>query len=156
MDKQEAKKLYKEFSSNADCAALGMFFDDDKKQLFIKEDRWQDCRLIDYKNIAIDVWNDRTATINKGHPIIGSIIGNAIGGFATGLAGALIGQQAEGKKKTYVDRPSVSFSLYKGEDFTHVLLKTPINKNGVMGKEYQRQLYEVQDKLESIVHPWAN
>lgn len=154
MDKQKAKDLYKYFKENADYAALGLYFDDTKKQFFAKEPNWEDCRLVDYDDVASTLWNEKTKTINKGHPIIGSIIGNAIGGFAAGLAGAMIGQQADGKKKTYIVGPTVDFMLCESEDFTHVLLSSSTNKNSFIGKEYKKQAVELQDKLARITSPW--
>ena len=154
MDKKKSKDLYKYFKENANYASLGLYFDDRNKQFFAKEPRWEDCRLVDYDDVASTLWHEDTKTINKGHPIIGSIIGNTIGGFAAGMAGAIIGQQTDGKKQTYIVGPTVDFMLCESQDFTHVLLSSSTNQSSFIGKEYKKQAVELQDKLARITSPW--
>lgn len=143
----DAKALLKYFKRNATFVAFGMYFDDARKQVFIQEFPLKNSRLFNYADINTDMWDEKTFTTNKGHPIIGSIIGNAIGGFGAGFVGALAGQQMSGKQVKYISGPSVTLLLNNSDKpYTHELMGSgPFKANGFMGWQYQKLLDKTQD-----------
>lgn len=150
MKYREAKQLYKEFKKNATFSRLDFYFDDKKQQLFVKGSPITESRLFNYSNLWWDQWDDKTVTINKGHPYVGAVVGNAIAGFGGGFLGALAGQQAQGKHVRYVTGPTVTLNLRDGEMYTHLLIEGKVNRDSFLGREYQKQIDELQDKFSQV------
>ena len=57
MDKREAKALYKEYKQSDNIPFFDMYFDDEKKRLFIKESPIADSQLISYSEIMDHMWS---------------------------------------------------------------------------------------------------
>lgn len=149
MDRKKAKELYELFKQNANFVAFNMYFDDQRKQLFVKQFPISHSILLKYSDFFDHTWSKNENTINKGHPIIGAILGNEIGGFGAGFVGALAGQRVSGKHIDYVsdlellfflnepsDQPVVSFRIFNGS-----------MKKGWLWGQYQKQIKEIDDRL---------
>ncbi len=150
MDKREAKALYKEYKQSDNIPFFDMYFDNEKKRLFIKESPIADSQLISYSEIMDHMWSKDENTINKGHPILGAIIGNMIGGFGTGFLGALAGQKAQGKEVTYTFNSHLTLFVDRGNTvdlIEHYLYPGSIKQGGLLDKSYQKMIDSVDERL---------
>lgn len=156
MDSAKARNLYKSFKKNATYSALGLYFDDNREQLFVKEFPVRKSILINYKDIEGDFWNQEDKyTVNKGHPIWGAFIGNLIAGFGGGFVGAIAGQQADGRHLSYVVDPYVSLMMRPNHDFhDHRLFSGRIKENGVLDYEYRKQVAQLKKHFNRVEHKY--
>lgn len=156
MDSAKARTAYKSFKKNATYSALGLYFDDNREQLFVKEFPIRKSLLINYKDIEGDFWHQKNKyTINKGHPIWGAFIGNLIAGFGGGFVGAIAGQQTDGRNLSYVVDPYVSLMIRPDHDFhVHLLASGRLKLNGILGYKYRQQVAQLKKYFNRIEHQY--
>lgn len=147
MKRQEAKVLYQSFKKNATFSSFDMYFNDTKKQIFIKEFPIGDSRLVNYSDFWNHSWENEEGVINKGHPIIGSIIGNMIGGFGTGFVGALAGQEMQGRQVPYVADERLTLFMKDQTFIEHYLFHGTIKKNSYMWRDFKKQIDELDTRF---------
>lgn len=127
---------------------FGLVFDDEQKILFIKKWPWKNCQVHKYSEISGDHWYENNGVINKGHPYLGAIAGNAIGGFGTGMAGAMIGQQMPGREVEYLFNPTVDIWFKNGSYYTCQLAPGKTKKNSLSGRLLRDEMEKLAELLD--------
>lgn len=149
MNAQKAKNEYQTIKEHADFADYGLIFCDKCKKLFIKKLFWSQCRVYRYSDIEYAGMIEDERTIDKGHPVAGSIIGNAVTGtFSGGFAGALIGQQMGGNNKEYYYYPRIVIQFKDGYKFYKCIYHGKLKANSLTGRMFKQSFQQISDQLD--------
>lgn len=149
MDAREAKKEYQDIKTHADFDDYGLIFCDKWEKLFIKKLLWSQCKEYHYSDIEYATMIEDNRTVDKGHPIAGSIIGNAATGtFGGGFAGALIGQQMGGNEKEYYYYPRIVIQFKDGYKFYKCIYHGELNANSLTGRMFKKSFQQISDQLD--------
>ena len=148
MDAKEKKSLYYSLKQDASYNGWGLLFNDKQQILFIKKFRWRDCLVYKYSDIFETYWSEKDGTINKGHPILGAMAGNAVGGFSAGFMGALWGQQMPGKKIPYIESPSVTIAFKDGSEYKCQFYNGLMKTNGIRGAIFRKSMEKLSDQFD--------
>lgn len=135
MDKQDAKQQFQQLNETASFKGDHIIFNDKMQKIFIKHFLWSKCRVYNYSDVEIAYIWQKSGTINKGHPVLGAMVGQAVSGgnFASGMVGAMVGQNMPGKEINCVEDPMLIVAFKDGYQYQEILMHGISKEHTVRG-----------------------